>query len=196
MTIRKCGNSLSLLISKSFFNENNIEDNRNSAISGTTSDIISGALSDIFNKEGDKFQIDLGYTSGEKSDVQTQNIDEQVDISMATQINDRILINGKLGVPLGTKTQSTVIGEVKVEFLVDEEGKLRWTIFNRQNEIQYSEEEEGYTQGLGLTYQIDFENLREMFQKLGLKGKKRNTFGNKGTNSIPEDLILVDPALF
>ena len=56
----------SLLISKSFFNENNIEENGSSAISGTTSDIISGALSDIFNREGDKFQIDLGYTSGEK----------------------------------------------------------------------------------------------------------------------------------
>jgi len=185
----------SLLISKSFFNENNLEANRNAAISGTTSEIISGALSDIFNKEGDKFQIGLGYTSGEKSDVETQNIDDLVDISLATQINDRILINGKLGVPVGAKTQSTVIGEVKVEFLVDEAGKLRWTIFNRQNEIQYSEEEEGYTQGLGLSYQIDFDNLREMFQKLGLKGKKRNTFENKRTNSISEDLILVVPSL-
>ena len=178
-----------MLISKSFFNENNLEANRNAAISGTTSDIISGALSDIFNKEGDKFQIGLGYTSGEKSDVETQNIDDLVDISLATQINDRILINGKLGVPVGAKTQSTV------EFLVDEAGKLRWTIFNRQNEIQYSEEEEGYTQGLGLTYQIDFDNLSEMFQKLGMKGKKRNTFENKRTNSISEDLILVVPTL-
>jgi len=114
---------------------------------------------------------------------------------LATQINDRILINGKLGVPVGAKTQSTVIGEVRVEFLVDEAGKLRWTIFNRQNEIQYSEEEEGYTQGLGLTYQIDFDNLREMFQKLGPKEKKRDTFENKRTNSISEDLILVVPTL-
>jgi hypothetical protein len=163
----------SLLISKSFFNENNIEENGSSAISGTTSDIISGALSDIFNREGDKFQIDLGYTAGEKNDIETQSIDDQVDISMATQINNRVLINGKLGVPVGTKTQSSVVGEVKVEVLVDEQGNLRWTFFNRQNEIQYSEEEEGYTQGVGLTYQIDFDNLTEMLEKLKRKKKSK-----------------------
>jgi predicted transcriptional regulator len=92
---------------------------------------------------------------------------------MATQINNRVLINGKLGVPVGTKTQSSVVGEVKVEVLVDEQGNLRWTFFNRQNEIQYSEEEEGYTQGVGLTYQIDFDNLTEMLEKLKRKKKSK-----------------------
>ena len=64
-----------------------------------------------------------------------------------------MLINGKLGVPVGSKEQSTVIGEVTIEFLMNEEGTLRSSIFNRQNEIQYTEEEEGYTQGAGLSYQ-------------------------------------------
>jgi predicted transcriptional regulator len=91
---------------------------------------------------------------------------------MATQINNRVLINGKLGVPVGARTQSSVVGEVKVEVLVDEEGNLRWTFFNRQNEIQYSEEEEGYTQGVGLTYQIDFDNLSEMLDRLKKKKTK------------------------
>ncbi len=184
----------SLLISKSFFNEDNLASNGNSAITGTTSDIISGALSDIFNEEGDKFQIDLGYTSGEKNDVETLNIDNQVDISLKTQINDKILIDGNLGVPVGTKTQSSVIGEVKVEFLVDDDGNLRYTVFNRQNEIQYSEEE-GYTQGVGLIYQIDFGNLKEMFSKFGLKRKKRNTFGESEDGTTDDELILVVPSI-
>jgi hypothetical protein len=185
----------SLLISKSFFNETNIGANGSSAITGTTSDIISGALSDIFNKEGDKFQIDLGYTAGEKDDIETQNIDDQVDISLATQINDKILINGKLGVPVGAKTQSSVVGEVKVEILVDDEGNLRWTFFNRQNEIQYSEEEEGYTQGIGLTYRIDFDNLKEMLVKLGLKkGKLKKDDIERA--KLEEDFILDVPAIF
>jgi hypothetical protein len=167
----------SLLLTKSFFNENNLETNSNAALSGTTSDIISGALSDIFNKEGDKFQVDLGYTSGEKSDVESLNIENQLDISLATQVNDRILINGKLGVPVGASTEAAVIGEVKVAFLVDDQGKLRWTVFNRQNEIQYSDEEEGYTQGVGLNYQFDFDRIGEIFQKKSSKNKKRNIFG-------------------
>ena len=185
----------SLLIAKSFFNDENTASNGSSAITGTTSDIISGALSDIFNEEGDKFQIDLGYTSGEKSDVQEYNIDNQVDISLKTQISDKILIDGNLGVPVGTKTQSNVIGEVKVEFLVDDEGRLRYTVFNRQNEVQYSEDEEGYTQGVGLVYQIDFSNLKEMFTQFGLKKKKMNSFVDLDVKQFSDDLILVVPSI-
>ena len=96
---------------------------------------------------------------------------------------------------LGQKTQSSVVGEVKVEFLVDEEGNLRWTFFNRQNEIQYSEEEEGYTQGIGLSYQIDFDNLGEMLTKLGLKKKKKQHVKKGATDVIPDDLILVVPSI-
>lgn len=185
----------SLLITKSFFNDDTASSSGSSAITGTTSDIISGALSDIFNEEGDKFQIDLGYTSGEKSDIDDLVIDNQVDISLKTQINDKILIDGNLGVPVGTKTQSAVVGEVKVEFLVDDDGNLRYTVFNRQNEVQYSEEEEGYTQGIGLIYQIDFRNLKEMFSKFGFSRKKRNTFENVEKEYYSDDLILVVPSI-
>ena len=46
---------------------------------------------------------------------------------------------------------------------------FRGTIFNRQNEIQYSTEEEGYTQGVGLSYQVNFNNLSSLLTKIGLK---------------------------
>ena len=45
--------------------------------------------------------------------------------------------------------------------------------FNRQNEIQYTEkDEEGYTQGVGLSYQIDFDSGKELLEKIGLKKKQ------------------------
>ncbi len=185
----------SLLITKRFFNDDNVASNGSSALTGTTSDIISGALSDIFNEEGDKFQIDVGYTSADKSDVEEYNIDNQVDISLKTQISDKILIDGNLGVPVGTNTQSNIIGEVIVEFLVGDEGRLSYTVFNRQNEVQYSEEEEGHTQGIGLIYQIDFNNLKEMLMKLGIIRKKRNTLDNLDVEHVSDDLILVVPSI-
>ena len=55
---------------------------------------------------------------------------------------------------------------------MNEEGTLRSSVFNRQNEIQYTEEEEGYTQGIGMNYQIDFDNSKELLEKIGLKKKK------------------------
>ena len=82
-----------------------------------------------------------------------------------------MVINGKVGVPVGTQTQSSVVGEVKVEILLNKEGNFRGVIFNRQNEIQYSTEEEGYTQGVGLSYQVNFNTLSGLLRKI--KGKKR-----------------------
>ncbi|MDP2089868.1 MAG: translocation/assembly module TamB domain-containing protein [Flavobacteriaceae bacterium] len=169
---KKMRQFFSLLVTKSFFNENEFTIDGTSALSGTTSDVFSSVLSDVFNSKDGKFQIGVDYTAGDKRSTVNQQIEDQVDISVDTQINDRILINGKIGVPVGSRTQNNVIGEIKVEFLMNEEGSLRSTVFNRQNEIQYLDEEDGYTQGVGVSYQVDFDNFNELLEKIRLKKKK------------------------
>ncbi|MDO6737887.1 translocation/assembly module TamB domain-containing protein [Wenyingzhuangia sp. 2_MG-2023] len=185
----------SLLVSKTFFDENKVN-STSSVLSNTTSELISNAVTEIFNNGDNKVQVNFGYTAGENSDIEDLTVDDQIDIGLETEINDRILINGKLGVPVGTKTQSAVVGEVKVEFLLNKEGTLRSSVFNRQNEIQYSEEEQGYTQGVGLNYQIDFNNLKEMLEKIGLRRKRKKKEG-KGeiSQEIEDNLIYVLPTL-
>ena len=75
--------------------------------------------------------------------------------------------------PVGAQTQSSVVGEVKVEVLLNRNGNFRGVIFNRQNEIQYSQQEEGYTQGFGLSYQVNFNTLSDLLSKMSIK-KKQN----------------------
>ena len=128
----------------------------------------------MLNSKDNKVQLGLGYTQGDKGDVNDLKTDDQVDVSISTQLGDRVLVNGKVGVPVGTNTQTSVVGEVKVEVLLNEEGSLRATVFNRQNEVQYSAEEEGYTQGIGISYQVNFNNLSDLSKKIGLKKKKQN----------------------
>lgn len=163
---------LSLLVTNSFFNPENASFNSSSAIIGTTSNAISGFLSDLISSDDGKVQVGVGYEVANKSNIDNLNTDDLVNLSVGTQISDRVIINGKVGVPVGSKTQSSVVGEVKIEILLNDNGNFRGVIFNRQNEIQYSTEEEGYTQGVGLTYQVNFNNLSELLQKLGLKKKK------------------------
>ena len=163
---------ISLLVSGSFYNESDISVNSSTALYGTGFDILSNAFDNIFNQGDNRFKLRPEYTVGEKSRVDNLNIDDQLAIGLDYQVNDRIIINGKVGVPMGASNQTSIIGEVNVEFLLNEEGSLRSSIFNRQNEIQYSQEEEGYTQGVGLSYQIDFDNGNELLQKIGLKRKK------------------------
>lgn len=164
---------VSLLALGTFYNEERLGSNVAAGLTGTASEIASSILSSLLNKEGSKFQVGVGYTQGDRGNVDALNTDDQVDVSLATQVSDRVIVNGKVGVPVGTNTQTNVVGEVKVEVLLNEEGTLRGTVFNRPNEIQNNVEDEGYTQGIGISYQVNFNTLSELGQKLGLKKKKK-----------------------
>ncbi|MFY0629260.1 MAG: translocation/assembly module TamB [Flavobacteriaceae bacterium] len=164
----------SLLATGSFRNPNRANIDGGELLTGTTTNVIGAILSDIISSE--KFQFQLDYTSGDPSNPQDDLLtDDQVGVSVRTKLTDRVIINGKVGVPVGAQTQSSVVGEVKVEVLLNESGSFRGVIFNRQNEIQYSAQEEGYTQGIGLSYQVNFNSLSDLLQKMGLKkkGKKK-----------------------
>ena len=75
--------------------------------------------------------------------------------------------------------------------MLNKEGNFRGVIFNRQNEIQYSQQEEGYTQGVGLSYQVNFNTLSGLLKKIGLKkkSKKKTTKPIKKAVSKKKELI-------
>ncbi|WBX74424.1 translocation/assembly module TamB [Tenacibaculum pacificus] len=165
-----------LLAFGTFYNEETIGSSAANGLRGTASEIASSILTDVLNSEDSKFKLGLGYVQGDRGnidDVNSLKSDDQVDVSVSTQLSDRILVNGKVGVPVGANTQTSIVGEVKVEVLLNEKGSLRGTVFNRQNEVQYSTEEEGYTQGVGLSYQVNFNNLSELGEKIGLHKKRK-----------------------
>ena len=183
---------ISLLVSGSFYNESDLSVNSNAALYGTGFDVLSNVFDNILNQGDNRFRLKPVYTVGEKSKVDNLNINDQLAIALDYQINDKIVVNGKVGMPIGSKDQTNVIGEVNIEFLMNEDGTLRSYIFNRQNEIQYTEEEEGYTQGAGLSYQIDFNSNKELLMKLGLKKpKKKDSIKEKvNKDSIQNKLII------
>lgn len=162
----------SLLAFGDFISDSRNSFDSNAVLTSTSSNILGSVLSDLISSKDGKLQLGLNYTQGDNLDVENINTDNFVDVSVRTQISDRVVVNGKVGVPVGAQTQSSVVGEVKVEVLLNEEGNFRGVIFNRQNEIQYSAQEEGYTQGVGLTYQVNFNTLSELLQKVGLKKKQ------------------------
>lgn len=175
-------NFFSLLFTGSFYNEETFRSNAASDFGiGTASDLLSNVLSNVLNSKDDKFKLDVGYSQGRANKITGINTDNQVDVSVTTQLNDRVLFNGKVGVPVGANVQTNVIGEAKLEVLLNKEGNLRWTIFNKPNDIQYSIEEEGYTQGTGLSYQVNFNTLKELGEKLGLRKNKKTLKKTKDT---------------
>jgi hypothetical protein len=164
---------ISLLAFGNFVNPDRLNFDANATIANTASSAIASAFSSLLNSPDSKFQLGLDYQQGQRNnDLDRLNTDNQVDLSVSTQVSERIIINGKVGVPVGTQTQSSVIGEVKIEVLLNKTGNFRGIIFNRQNEIQYTAEDQGYTQGIGLSYQVNFNALSSLLEKLGLKKNK------------------------
>jgi hypothetical protein len=180
---------VSLLATGAFYNDSDFSINTSGLVYGTATDLLSNAFDNIFNQGNSKFKLKPVYTFGEKNKVDNLNIDDQLSLALDYQLNDRVIINGKVGMPIGSKEQSSVIGEVNVEFLMNEEGTLKSSIFNRQNEIQYTEEEEGYTQGVGLSYQIDFDNSKELFEKLGLK-RRSKSIDSTSIKKVKDSLLI------
>jgi len=118
--------------------------------------------------QDDKFQINLNYTGGE-SDINRNIVtDPQVGLSLVTKINKRVYINGKVAVPVGRYTKSSIVGDVELEVYLDDKGNLIFRVFNKQTELEYIGQQEGYTQGIGISYQVDFNTFKDILQNLGI----------------------------
>ena len=139
--------------------------------SGTIAERLNGIINGIFTSTDSKVNVGLNYEAGQNNpNYQT---DDRVGVTLQTQISDRVLINGKVGVPVGGATETVVAGDVEIDFLLNEDGTLTAQVFNRENSIQNFGDEIGYTQGVGLSYSVDFDTFKELLRKLFKKSKKR-----------------------
>ncbi|MGB6152540.1 MAG: translocation/assembly module TamB domain-containing protein, partial [Pricia sp.] len=163
-------NALFLLAQGSFVN--NQTGINQQAVTGNLLQSASGILNQVLG-ENEKFNLGLSYEQGfidRTSDFQTES---RVGVTVSTQISDRVLFNGKVGVPVGGTTETVVAGNFEIQLLLNEEGTLSAKFFNRENEIrEYLADRLGYTQGIGLQYEVDFDSFRELFRKIVNRDKE------------------------
>ena len=124
----------------------------------------SGIFSDIFQDEDGKFNVGLDYVSADKRPG--TEADGRFGFTVSTQINERISINGKVGVPVGGINESAIVGDVEVQYRVNEDGTMNLRVFNRENDINYIGQGVGYTQGIGINYEVDFDTFKELINKI------------------------------
>ncbi|CAH8283164.1 Conserved hypothetical periplasmic protein [Mariniflexile fucanivorans] len=168
------------------------------SFSGTIAERLNGIINGIFTTGDSKLNIGLNYEAGEnRPDYQT---DDRFGVTLQTQISDRVLINGKVGVPVGGAgaSETVIAGDVEINFLLNEEGTLTANVFNRENSIQNFGEKVGYTQGLGISYSVDFDTFKELLQKFFKNAKKEEeiTIENepeKEVSLLPE-FVKMKPA--
>ncbi len=162
--------AISLLSQGIFINEVSI------SVHGITNNLYEKAsdlFSNILGDDQGKLQVGLNYLQGDNNqalDIKTQ---DRLGLTLSTQITDRILLNGKIGVPVGGVEETLIVGDLQIDFILNEEGSLRAKVFNKENEFRYIGDELGYTQGVGISYQVDFDTFSELIIKI-IKTKKEN----------------------
>ena len=87
-------------------------------------------------------------------------------VTFSSKISERITFNGKVGVPVGGINESAVVGNAEIQYRVNEDGTMNLRVFNRENDINYIGEGIGYTQGVGVTYEVDFNTFAQLINRL------------------------------
>jgi len=160
------------------------------AVTGNLIQTASGLLNQVLGGDNDKLNLGVSYEQGylDPNDIQTE---DRIGVTVSTQISDRVLLNGRFGVPVGGVSETVVAGDVEVQVLLNEEGTLRAKIFNRENEIrQFLADQVGYTQGVGLSYEVDFSSFRELMKRVF--GSKKPPPEEKEPEVAPEQVMGKD----
>lgn len=133
-----------------------------SAGSSAALDLLESQINSALGSLSDKYKLNVDYgadeTLGETS----------VGVGLKTGFfNDRLIISGSFGVEnkgaatTETKNTSSLIGDVNVEYLVNEKGTFRGNAFNKSNTNSVKENAGPFTQGAGVSYREDFNSWKD-----------------------------------
>lgn len=135
------------------------------SVQGITNNLYEKA-SDLFNSiigdSDEKLKVGINYLKGDKNNNLDVFSEDRLGLTLSTQVSDKILINGKIGVPIGGVNETLIVGDVQIDFILNEDGSLKAKVFNKENEFRYIGDKLGYTQGMGLSYNVDFNNFKEL----------------------------------
>jgi len=138
-----------------------------SAMAVTTTEMLSNQLSNWLSQISNDFDIGFVYRPGYK-DINSQ----EVQVALSTQIlNDKVVINGNFDVRGAENSYGNPItGDFDIEYKLAE--KIRLKVFNRFNN-PYTGKGVPYTQGIGIFFKQDFNNLSDLLKKNNNKSEMK-----------------------
>lgn len=129
-------------------------------LSSSSAEMISNQLSNWLSKISNDFDVGLNYRPG--SDITS----DELQASLSTQLfNNRIIVDGNVGVANTKSSSSNIVGDVNIEYKITSDGRFRVRAFNKSNDINTVIKYAPFTQGVGLTYQREFDRLGDLFRR-------------------------------
>lgn len=143
------------------------------------SSTISSQLSSMLGQISDNWTIAPNFRSakGDFSDV-------EVDVALTSQLlNNRLLFNGNFGYRDNTYNSNSFIGDFDIEYLLNRSGNIRLKAYNRYNDQNYYVRTALTTQGVGIVFKRDFDNILSFLRPIKNKKASQVTTPVSGTDS-------------
>lgn len=124
-------------------------------------DLVTNQINAILAKVSDDYTMNVNM----ESDHLTGDNTYEFGVSKGF-LNDRLILSGSFGVEnrkIDDANQSSIIGDVELEYLLNESGTFRVNIFNESNDktVIQSQVQGSFTQGAGLYYKEDFHTIND-----------------------------------
>ena len=162
-----------LLLNKFLPRQNSAVGSIGSGVTTSTSEVLTSQVSQMLNQWWEGVDIGINYESGDEM------TNEEYAVALSTQLfNDKLQFSGNFGVSQNNQNRenSSLIGDVSLEYMLDEKGVFRIRAFNQSNTFDPTRNYQGnYTQGVGINYQKSFNSFNELL----FWSKIRGLFGAK-----------------
>jgi hypothetical protein len=134
--------------------------------------IVSNTLSNMLSQVSHDFNVGINYNPG------TQSSADEIELALSTQLlDDRLVIDGNIGVSNANSSSSqktsSLVGDIIIEYKLTPDGRFRVKAFNRSNDISLFNNDSPYTQGVGIFYRKDFNNISDLFRRAGARQQKK-----------------------
>jgi hypothetical protein len=171
------------------------QESRGGAGGNALVDLVSTQINSILSKVSDEYRM--------KVDIDSDDVTGEGSVEFGVSkgfFDDKLLVSTSFGVGnQGAANEGALIGDISVEYLLNEDGTFRVNVFNRSNtnNVLQQNNQGPLTQGVGINYKEDFHNLED-FKLIQFifdvfrKKDKRKVIGQdreKKLTPIPKDRI-------
>lgn len=161
---------LSLIVSNNFLpDEQSGIVNNSSMLYSNVSEILATQLNNIFQKLDIPLDLGLNYQPNERGN-------DIFDVAVSTQLfNNRVVVNGNIGNRQysSSGSQNDVVGDIDIEIKLDRSGALRLNLFSHSADQYTNYLDNSQRNGIGLTYQTEFNSIGQFFKNMFMGKKKR-----------------------
>jgi hypothetical protein len=130
------------------------------ASSSAAADLAANQINSVLDKVSKDYKMNLHLNTDEVTG------EKAMEFNLSKRfLEDRLIVSGSFGVESNSITKlynkNGLIGDVNIEYLLNESGNIRVNIFNESNDYSVIQYRGLFTQGAGIHYREDFDKLSQ-----------------------------------